>query len=148
MRPLRLETQMNVSRKGAKGQSTTGGRFGLRRSLRSACFSGPTRVFAPLREIRPFHGAAIAILIIVLLSFTSPPVSAQSPTVTPSPTPNPVLSRYLDQTSGTTADSAVAYALAHNGELEAARKELDAAPAMVKQARLRANPKLAINGIR
>ena len=47
-----------------------------------------------------------------------------------------------------TADEAVAYALAHNGELEAARKEIDAAKAMVKQARLRANPKLDIEGTR
>ena len=56
--------------------------------------------------------------------------------------------QYLDQTNGMTADEAVAYALAHNGELEAARKEIDAAKAMVKQARLRANPKLDIEGTR
>src|SRR5437588_7637677 len=54
------------------------------------------------------------------------------------------LSRYLDQTNGTTADDAVAYALAHNGELQAARKEIEAARAMVKQARLKPNPKLDI----
>ncbi len=54
------------------------------------------------------------------------------------------LSLYLDQTSGISADDAVAYALAHNGELQAARKEIEAARAMVKQARLRANPKLDI----
>ena len=35
------------------------------------------------------------------------------------------LSRYLDQTNGTTADDAVAYALAHNGELQAAGKEIE-----------------------
>ena len=57
-------------------------------------------------------------------------------------------SRYVDQTNGMTADEAVAYALAHNGELEAARKEIDAARAMLKQARLRANPKLDIEGTR
>jgi cobalt-zinc-cadmium efflux system outer membrane protein len=71
------------------------------------------------------------------------PVSAQSATQTQLP-----LSQYLDQTNGMTADEAVAYALAHNGELEAARKEIDAARAMVKQARLRANPKLDIEGTR
>src|SRR5437660_2105846 len=38
--------------------------------------------------------------------------------------------------------------MAHNGELEAARKEIDAAKAMVKQERLRANPKLDIEGTR
>ena len=58
----------------------------------------------------------------------------------------PSLSRYLDQINGTTADGAVAYALAHNGDLEAARKEIEAARAMVKQARLRANPMLEAGG--
>jgi cobalt-zinc-cadmium efflux system outer membrane protein len=67
-------------------------------------------------------------------------------TPTPVPTQGPTLSRYLDQTNGATADSAVAYALAHNGDLEAARKEIEAAQAMVKQARLRANPMLEAGG--
>jgi cobalt-zinc-cadmium efflux system outer membrane protein len=58
------------------------------------------------------------------------------------------LSRYVDQVSGMTADEAVKYAVAHNGELEAARREIDAARAMVKQARLKANPKLDIEGAR
>jgi cobalt-zinc-cadmium efflux system outer membrane protein len=58
------------------------------------------------------------------------------------------VSRYLDQTAGMTADEAVAYALPHNAELEAARKEIDAAKAMVKQARLRANPMLDVEGKR
>ena len=47
-----------------------------------------------------------------------------------------------------TADEAVAYALVHITELEAARKEVDATRAMVKQARLRANPILDVEGIR
>ena len=54
-------------------------------------------------------------------------------------------SRYVDRTNGMTADEAVKFALAHNAELEAARKEIDAARAMVKQARLRANPKLDLS---
>jgi len=61
---------------------------------------------------------------------------------------SPVLSPYLDQTNGITADEAVVCALAHNGELEAARKEIDAAKARVKQARLRANPMLDVEGRR
>jgi outer membrane protein, heavy metal efflux system len=61
---------------------------------------------------------------------------------------SPRSSGYLDQTNGLTADKAVAYALAHNAELEAARKEIDAAKAIVKQARLRANPMLDIEGKR
>lgn len=58
------------------------------------------------------------------------------------------LSRYLDQINGMSADEVVAYALSHNAELEAARKEIDAAKAMVKQARLRANPMLEVEGKR
>src|SRR5262245_9949303 len=56
------------------------------------------------------------------------------------------LVRYFDPQAGMTADQAVAYALAHNGELLAARKEIDAANALVKQAALRANPMLEIGG--
>ncbi len=50
------------------------------------------------------------------------------------------LSRYLDQINGMTADEAVAFALENNGELAAARKEIEAARALVKQARLKPNP--------
>src|SRR5215211_6362539 len=49
------------------------------------------------------------------------------------------LSRYFDPKNGTMADEAVAYALAHNADLLAARKDVDAARALVKQAALRAN---------
>lgn len=73
--------------------------------------------------------------------------SAVSPDAIATQTPASV-SRYLDQTTGLTADEAVAYALSHNAELEAARKEIDAAKAMVKQARLRANPMLDVEGKR
>jgi cobalt-zinc-cadmium efflux system outer membrane protein len=47
-----------------------------------------------------------------------------------------------------TADKAVPYAFAHNAELEATRREIDVAKAMVKQARLRANPMLDVEGKR
>src|SRR5262245_2870586 len=57
-------------------------------------------------------------------------------------------STYVDQVKGMMADEAVKYALARNGELDAARKELEAARAMVKQARLRANPTLDVEGTR
>lgn len=56
----------------------------------------------------------------------------------------PTVSRYFDPKNGVTAEEAVAYALAHNAELLAARKELDAARALVKQAALRANPMLDV----
>jgi len=56
--------------------------------------------------------------------------------------PNSSLTKYSDPQTGSTVDEAIAYALEHNGELLAARKEIDAASALVKQAALRANPKV------
>ncbi len=58
------------------------------------------------------------------------------------------LERYLDQTSGVTADDAVRIALENNGELLALRSDVDAARALVKQAHLRANPSLETSGSR
>src|SRR3989442_6873175 len=55
------------------------------------------------------------------------------------------LTKYFDPQEGITVDQAVAYALEHNGELLAARKEIDAASALVKQAALRANPKVDVS---
>ena len=55
---------------------------------------------------------------------------------------------YLDPQGGMTADEAVRRALENNGELEALRREADAARAMVKQAGLRANPKIEAGGTR
>ena len=128
MRRLRIETEMNeaVSRKGAKARRGREYKLcGLLRWLVAALLlAGLSASFIVSAQTTPTANA--------------PPNPSQSPT----------LSRYLDQTNGTTADSAVAYALAHNGGLEAARKEIDAARAMVKQARLRANPKLDIDGTR
>lgn len=54
--------------------------------------------------------------------------------------------RYLDPAGGMTADAAVALALENNGELQASRKEVEAARALVKQAGLRPNPKLTASG--
>jgi outer membrane protein, heavy metal efflux system len=54
----------------------------------------------------------------------------------------PAVAKYVDAQTGLTVEQAVAYALEHNGELLAARKEIEAASALVKQASLRANPKL------
>jgi cobalt-zinc-cadmium efflux system outer membrane protein len=50
------------------------------------------------------------------------------------------VAKYLDPSVGKTADEVVAYALENNGELAAARKEIEAARSLVKQARLRPNP--------
>src|SRR5213595_282931 len=107
MRRLKVKTQMSeaVSRKDAKAQSNTGRPLGLRRRLRAACISAHPCVFAPLRKIR------FLIVLAAWLSFAGPAILAQSPNATPDPTQNPTLSRYLDQTNGTTADGAVTYAL-------------------------------------
>src|SRR5262245_7181435 len=59
--------------------------------------------------------------------------------------PSPV-AKYSNPRTGMTADQAVEYALEHNGELLAARKEIDAANALVNQAALRANPTLEASG--
>ncbi len=74
----------------------------------------------------------------LLLAAQMPALAQTQPTTLPDEPAT--LSRYLDQTGGMTADEAVAFALLNNGELAAARKEIEAARALVKQARLRPNP--------
>ena len=93
-------------------------------------------------------GAAVLAIVLISLLLIPSRLSAQAPSPTKLNTQATSLSRYFDQINGVTADDAVAYALSHNGELEAARKEIDVAKAMVKQARLRANPKLDVEGAR
>jgi len=104
---------------------------------------------------RPLRGLVVATVLTILLlanaSLYAQTVDASGSNSNAPPNANslrqtPALSRYLDQTNGVTANGAVTYALAHNSELEAARKEIDAARAMVKQARLRSNPKLDVDG--
>ena len=58
------------------------------------------------------------------------------------------LERYVDTAAGLTVEEAVRYALEHNGELLAVRKEVDAARALVRQASLRANPQVGAGGSR
>ena len=101
--------------------------------------------FAPLRET-VLSGIA---LILILSSLAQPSVFPQTTSLdSTTAQTQPSVSRYLDQTAGLTVDESVAYALAHNAELEAMRKEVDAAKAMVKQARLRTNPMLGVEGKR
>src|SRR6266513_1352079 len=75
-------------------------------------------------------------------------VAGQAPVQQTRTDDSPSVARYLDPLAGMTADEAVAYALAHNGELLAARKEIEAAEALVKQAGLRPNPRLDVEGSR
>jgi cobalt-zinc-cadmium efflux system outer membrane protein len=147
-----MNTNERVSRQGAKAQRETAtGSPPAFRHFDVSALPGFFRlfVFAPLREMRSLRSQAIAILLITWLSGT--PSAVAQTTSTPNPTTaqtQPPPSRYLDQINGVTASEAVTYALSHNGELEAARKEIDAARAMVRQAHLRSNPKLDIDGTR
>jgi outer membrane protein, heavy metal efflux system len=75
-------------------------------------------------------------------SITRPAESSLSVNVNLSFVPTEAVAKYADPQTGLTIDQAVAYALEHNGELLAARKEIDAANALVKQATFRANPKV------
>jgi cobalt-zinc-cadmium efflux system outer membrane protein len=84
----------------------------------------------------------IAVLTIIQLLHVVPVSNAQTIGTQPSQDDSSSLTKYMDTVDGMTADQAVAYALAHNGELAAARREIDAARALVKQARLRANPRI------
>jgi outer membrane protein, heavy metal efflux system len=130
----------------------------MSRSTQQVCQAGGN---APTSRIngddatvcRPLRGLVIAILLTTLFAEMNTTARVQmnassTSNATVNATQNPTPSRYLDQTNGMTATDAVSYALSHNGELEAARKEIDAARAMVRQARLRANPKLDIDGTR
>jgi outer membrane protein, heavy metal efflux system len=58
------------------------------------------------------------------------------------------LSRYFDPANGTTADQAVDYAVTHNGELLALKKEVEASRSLVRQAGLRPNPAVEISTAR
>lgn len=56
--------------------------------------------------------------------------------------------KYFDQIFGRSVDDLVGSALANNLEVIAMRKEADAGEALIRQARLRANPSLEVSGTR
>lgn len=85
------------------------------------------------------HRSIFGLLTIFVCILLSEHTSAQTPAADSA-------SRYLDGVGGMAADQAVAGALENNGEILALRKEVDAARAMVKQARLRPNPKVGLEG--
>ena len=76
----------------------------------------------------------------------SPPPQEETGVVAALLQEDKALERYVDTAAGLTVEQAVQYALEHNGELLAARKEVDAARAMVRQASLRANPQVGAAG--
>src|SRR5213080_3935796 len=134
-------TKETISRQDAKTQRIAKSSWATARKSIFARLSG----FAPWRETVPSRIA----LILILSSLAPASVFAQTtPLESTTPQTQPSVSRYLDQTAGMTADEAVADALNHNTELEATRKEIDAAKARSRQARLRANPMLDVEGKR
>src|SRR6266576_2235418 len=93
--------------------------------------------------LRPYKKASLFCVALLLLAQTQ--LIAPAQIAIPDKKESVSVSHYIDQTSGLTADHLVAYALEHNLELQAMRKEIDAAKALVKQARLRANPKVDLS---
>ncbi|HEU4637598.1 MAG TPA: TolC family protein, partial [Candidatus Binatia bacterium] len=84
--------------------------------------------------------------LLMVQSFLGPQlVQAQGTSPMPAQqNPQSSISRYYDRSTGLSADEAVVYALAHNGELAAFRSEIEAARGLVQQASLRPNPQLDI----
>ena len=66
------------------------------------------------------------------------------------PAANKALShvKYLNERDGRSVDDLVKAALANNLEVLAMRKEAEAGEALIRQARLRANPSLEVSGTR
>lgn len=86
----------------------------------------------------------IALFILIMQALHGPDAaSAQGiAAIASQQNPQSSISRYYDSTKGLSAGDAVAYALAHNGELAAFRSEVEAARGLVQQASLRRNPQL------
>ncbi|CAN5485542.1 TolC family protein [soil metagenome] len=97
------------------------------------------------RKIKFRSTLSLAILLALVFQFAR---SANTQTVQTSDKADSAVNLYLDLQNGMTADEAVAFALENNGEIEALRKETEAAKSLIEQARLRPNPKLQANGAR
>jgi len=104
-----------------------------------------------------FRTFSVVVLVILQLAMPAAPLMAQEsltangadrPVQSPSQDQQSSVPKYFDLSDGLTVNAVVAYALAHNGQLLAARKEIAAARGLVKQARLRANPAVEMNGSR
>jgi len=80
------------------------------------------------------------LLLLVVLSLVQLRAVAQAELRISSQPGGASLPRYFDPARGMTADQAVVYALSYNAELLAARSEVEAARALVRQAALRPNP--------
>lgn len=98
---------------------------------------------SPARSLRPM------VLLLVIGGMTVPAlpdISVGKPPLSRQIVDSVV--KYLDQAAGLTADAAVSYAFEHNAEIDALRSEAKAGEALIRQARLRANPTLDVTGSR
>ena len=97
------------------------------------------------RELR--LALSLALLFAQVIQFVS---VSQAQEITPvsDKTESSNVSLYLDLQNGMTADEAVDLGLENNGEIQALKQEVEAARALVKQAGLRANPKIDASGTR
>ncbi|MGH9872273.1 MAG: TolC family protein [Pyrinomonadaceae bacterium] len=93
-----------------------------------------------------FRKLLVALSVLLLQSLCGPEAvrSQGTSAILTQQKPTSSISRYYDPNAGMSDDEAVAYALAHNGELAAVRHELEAARGLVQQASLRPNPQLEI----
>jgi outer membrane protein, heavy metal efflux system len=94
---------------------------------------------------QPQFALAFALALTLVFQFAG---TLKAQTISAANKPAPSASVYLDSQNGLTADEAVRLALENNGEIQALRQETEAARALVRQAGLRANPKIATSGAR
>lgn len=107
-------------------------------------------------KTRSLHQRTITILILLaelaqlVFSQTTqqPDLRSPSPPAISNVDRKTTIARYFDPQNGMSDDAAVAYALDNNAELTAMKKEAEAGAALVRQARLRANPSLEVSGTR
>lgn len=75
-------------------------------------------------------------------------ISTKPPSPVERTEPRSSYSQFVDPVNGATADDLVRYALAHNGELAAARQVINEARGRLRQAGLRPNPMIEASGAR
>ncbi len=97
-------------------------------------------------KIKQLQFLLMLVLLLALLFQIPPNVNSQ--TISDTVKTDSSVALYLDLQNGMTADEAVKFALENNGEIDALRKETEAARALVKQAELRPNPKITANSTR
>lgn len=90
----------------------------------------------------------LLMLVILLVLLFQIPQKAESQTITEAVKTDSASNLYLDLQNGLTEDEAVKFALENNGEIDALRKETEAARVLVKQAALKPNPKITANNTR